>query len=92
MINKVSFMGRETCLTNTIKKAAKPAEDFVADGAVLKETAVKAVDKAETIAKEEVAKLNEAYKAAHAPFILKKNATVAEEFEDSYKAAHNIQC
>ena len=82
MINKVSFMGREACLTGSLKKAAPKVEEFIGDGAILKDAA----NKAETLAKETVA-IGEAYKAAHAPF-LEKATRPLEKAENAYKEAH----
>lgn len=67
MIQSINFMGREECLTGPIKKAQKNVTNYVADSAILPELKKKA-----PVISEEVnysAKLNDAYKAAHAPYI-----------------------
>ena len=84
MFNNVNFTGRETLLTAPIKKIAQPVEEFVADGAILKDTAEKVTNTVEKIATEEAAKLNEAYRAAHAPYTVKKAVPEAEIFEQAY--------
>lgn len=76
MINKISFTGREECLTGPIKKAQKPVVDYIADGAVLPEIAQKVKASAEDISS---AKLNEAYRAAHAPYLEVSTPKVADE-------------
>lgn len=90
MINNVNFMGREECLTAPLKKIQQPAEEFIAESTVLKDTAAKVTNTIENLAKEEAAKLNEAYKAAHAPFLTKKAPTEAEQYGEDYRAAHGM--
>ena len=78
MINKISFTGREECLTGpVIKKAQKVAVDYIPDGAVLPELAQKVQISAEEISS---AKLNEAYKAAHAPYLDVVPPKLADDF------------
>lgn len=62
MINKVSFQGREECLTGAVKKAKAPAVEYITESSILPELAAKV--------KNEVPadKLAEAYRAAHVPY------------------------
>ena len=90
MIQNVSFKGREECLTAPLKKLKQPAEEFIAESTLIKDSAAKITNTVENLAKEEAAKLNEAYKAAHAPFLTKKLPTEAEKFGEDYRAAHGM--
>ena len=68
MIQGINFMGREECLTGPIKKAKNTVTNYVAESSVMPELA----SKASTVAKEEAnyaTKLNEAYRAARAPYL-----------------------
>lgn len=76
MINKITFTGREECLTVPVKKAQKPVVDYISDGAVLPELAKKVKASAEEISS---AKLNEAYRAAHAPYLEVPVAKAADD-------------
>ena len=88
MTISVNFMGREACLTNGIKNATKATEFFAPREPIGNLTNV--VSETEKLAKEEVAKLNEAYKAAHAPYITPKQPTEAEIYGNDYRAAHGM--
>lgn len=77
MINKISFTGREECLTGSIKKAKKPVVNYFSDSTILPELKTKVNASAEEISSK---KLNEAYKAAHAPYIDAPASKTKNEF------------
>lgn len=91
MMNKVSFMGKEALLTKPVKKMAEPLQEYIADGAILKDSANKAVKTAEKVIQEDFTKMNEAYKAAHGVYTIPKVETENELFGKAYMDAHGIQ-
>lgn len=62
MINKISFQGREECLTGAVKKAKTPAVEYITESTILPELATNVKKKVPAD------KLAEAYRAAHAPY------------------------
>ena len=82
MINKVSFMGREECLTKPAKKVANAAENYFKPGTAIENT-VKEV-KAEL-----PDQLNEAMKAKFMPIeLIKKDDPALEDAVKSYIKSH----
>lgn len=76
MIQSINFMGREECLTGPVKKVQKNVTSYVADSAILPELKKKAPIMTEDA--NYVTKLNEAYKAAHAPYLEKPVKTESQ--------------
>lgn len=91
MINKVSFAGREGLLTENLREMAqkKPATSYISESSVLPqlEEGVQAV---KDISSE---KLNEAYRAAHAPFLktTEKEVAANEFILDGQQLAHQSE-
>lgn len=75
MINSVNFMGREGYLTTPAKNTEKKVANYVAESSILPKlnTKTQVIDNEANY----TAKLNEAYKAAHAPYLEEK--PLAEE-------------
>ena len=80
MIQSVNFMGREECLTKPAKKVIDKTHEYLGAGAIIENTAKKAVDTSKTVAEKQAAELNAAVRAKYAPFTMTTD-TVAKENE-----------
>lgn len=69
MIQSINFMGREEYLTKPAKKIANKTQEYVGDSSIIKNTTEKAIDTTKLNAERELAEINLAYRAAHAPYL-----------------------
>lgn len=78
MIDSINFMGREGCLTKPARKVADKTHEYFQETSVIGDIPTEITNTVKSNEEKELADINLAYRAAHAPFLEKPSAE--EEF------------